>query len=65
MTIDGATWQTWTDSGGDYAVTRTVKARDGSAQSVLVVGYGPRTTRSREPAEPVTGPSRLTLVAPA
>jgi len=41
VTIDGERWQTWTDSGGDYAVTRTIRGPDGSRQTVLVVGSAP------------------------
>ena len=55
VTIDGAKWQTWSDSGGDYAVSRTVKARDGSPQSVLVVGTAPD-DQVRELAGSLTGP---------
>ena len=29
VTIGGEAWQTWTDAGGDYAVTRTIKGPDG------------------------------------
>src|SRR4051794_15582891 len=35
--IDGQTYQTWTDAGGDYAVSRTVPV-PGGAESYLVVG---------------------------
>lgn len=39
VTIDGRTWQTWRDSGGDYAVVREL---DGAArESLLVVGSAP------------------------
>ena len=54
VTIDGQKWQTWSDSGGDYAVTRTIKARNGSPQSVLVVGSAPD-DRVRELAASLTG----------
>lgn len=38
----GYTWKTWTDSGGDYALGREVKAPQGSyPQTVLVVGSAP------------------------
>jgi len=36
--IDGVTWQTWRDAGGDYAVVRSLDAPDGTPESVLVVG---------------------------
>ncbi len=41
VTIDGQTWQTWTDDGGDYAVARSLKLAGASAESVLVVGTAP------------------------
>ncbi len=41
VTVDGTTWQTWTDSGGDYALVRTTKAPDGQQQRVLVYGSAP------------------------
>lgn len=41
VTVDGTTWQTWTDSGGDYALIRTVAAPDGEQQRVLVYGSAP------------------------
>lgn len=41
VTIGGETWQTWTDSGGDYAVSRSLQ-RDGTTyESWLVVGTAP------------------------
>ena len=39
--IDGATWQTWRDAGGDYAVVRALDGPDGTPESVLVVGSAP------------------------
>lgn len=36
VTIGGVTWQTWTDSGGDYALGRSTDGR--AATSYLVVG---------------------------
>jgi hypothetical protein len=54
VNIDGEKWQTWTDSGGDYAVTHTVKGRDGSPQTVLVVGSAPD-DQVRRLAESLTG----------
>lgn len=41
VTIDGVAWQTYTDSGGDYAVVRTVKAPGGGQERVLVFGSAP------------------------
>jgi hypothetical protein len=41
VTIAGETWQTWTDTGGDYAVARSVRAGDRAVESVLVVGTAP------------------------
>jgi hypothetical protein len=40
-TINGLTWQTWTDSGGDYGVALPLKRTDGSTESVLVYGSAP------------------------
>jgi hypothetical protein len=53
VTLDGEKWQTWTDSGGDYAVTRTLRGREGSPESVLVVGSAPD-DQVRELAELLT-----------
>jgi hypothetical protein len=39
--IDGATWQSWRDVGGDYAVVRRLDGPDGTPESVLVVGSAP------------------------
>ena len=39
--IDGVTWQTWRDVGGDYAVVRSLDGPDGTPESVLVVGSAP------------------------
>jgi len=38
VTIGGATWQTYTDAGGDYAVVRTITAPGGGQERVMVVG---------------------------
>ncbi|WP_310964862.1 DUF4245 domain-containing protein [Nocardioides terrisoli] len=39
VTIHGVRWQTWTDSGGDYAVVRHLKAPKGTyPETLLVVG---------------------------
>jgi hypothetical protein len=43
VTIGGETWQTFTDAGGDYAVARTKKRKDGSTvESWMVVGTAPK-----------------------
>jgi hypothetical protein len=40
--VGGHTWKTWTDSGGDYALGRQIKAPQGKyPQTVLVVGAAP------------------------
>ncbi len=39
--IDGVTWQTWRDAGGDYAVVRGLDGPDGTPESLLVVGSAP------------------------
>lgn len=41
VVIEGATWQTWSDSGGDYAVGRSLSRGGKIAESWLVVGTGP------------------------
>ena len=41
VTIGAEKWQTWTDSGGDYAVARKLAGRKGAEESVLVVGSAP------------------------
>ncbi len=38
VTIAGETWQSWTDSGGDYAVARALGSGEPTAEAVLVVG---------------------------
>jgi hypothetical protein len=43
VTIDGQTYQTWTDAGGDYAVSRTVRTA-GGVESYLVGGSAPAAT---------------------
>jgi uncharacterized protein DUF4245 len=40
VTIDGETWQTWTDAGGDYAVARSQRDGD-TTDSWIVVGTAP------------------------
>jgi hypothetical protein len=41
VTIAGTSWQTWTDSGGDYGVARTISLKDGSTESLVVYGSAP------------------------
>lgn len=41
VTIDGQRWQTWTDSGGDYAVARSLVVSGRTVESWLVVGTAP------------------------
>lgn len=36
--VGGQSWQTWTDSGGDYALVRSIEIGGASSESVLVVG---------------------------
>jgi hypothetical protein len=38
VTIAGETWQTWTDPGGDYAVSRSLEVGGKTYESWLVVG---------------------------
>ncbi|HEX7738148.1 MAG TPA: DUF4245 domain-containing protein [Marmoricola sp.] len=38
VTVDGVSWQTWTDSRGDYALARTFKAPKGKYPEHLLVG---------------------------
>lgn len=44
VTIDGQTYQTWTDAGGDYGLSRTVRIGGGDVESYLVVGTAPDAT---------------------
>jgi hypothetical protein len=44
VTIGGRTFQTWTDSGGDYAVSRTVRVDGAPYEAWLVVGSAPATS---------------------
>jgi hypothetical protein len=41
VTVDGQTWETWTDRGGDYAVARSLRAGGRTTESWLVVGTAP------------------------
>lgn len=46
VTVAGQTWQTWTDSGGDYALVRSIAVGGSAYESVLVVGSAaPETIR--------------------
>ena len=38
VTVGGQAWQTWTDSGGDYALVRSIEVGGTAYESVLVVG---------------------------
>jgi hypothetical protein len=38
VTVAGQTWQTWTDSGGDYALARSVEVGGAPYESVLAGG---------------------------
>ena len=44
VTVGGQTYQTWTDAGGDYALSRTVRLPGGDVESYLVVGPAPPPT---------------------
>jgi hypothetical protein len=44
VTIDGQTYQTWTDADGDYAVSRSQKVAGEVHESWLVVGSAPAPT---------------------
>ena len=44
VTVAGETWQTWTDAGGDYALSQSVRTEGGDQQSWLVVGSAPEGT---------------------
>ncbi|WP_183407911.1 DUF4245 family protein [Nocardioides marmoriginsengisoli] len=41
VTINGEVWQSWTDSGGDYALTRSVEQGQLVVDSVIVFGSAP------------------------
>ncbi len=58
VTIGGETWQTWTDSGGDYAVARSLQGA-ATVESVLVVGTAPE-DEIREFAGSLKGPPAST-----
>jgi hypothetical protein len=40
-TVGGQTWQVWTDSGGDYALIRTLTPPHGGQERLLVYGSAP------------------------
>jgi len=44
VTIDGRTWQSWTDAGGDYAVARSETDQGRTVESYVVVGSAPAAT---------------------
>ena len=44
VTIGGQSYQTWSDAGGDYAVSRTVRLGGSEVESYLVVGTAPEST---------------------
>jgi hypothetical protein len=39
--VAGLSWQTWTDAGGDYALTRTFAGPGGNQENVIVYGSAP------------------------
>jgi hypothetical protein len=41
VTINGSTWQTWSDSGGDFGLARTLTDQVGLTETVLVYGSAP------------------------
>lgn len=41
VTVGGLLWHTWSDTGGDYALIRTVTAVNGNQQRILVYGSAP------------------------
>src|SRR5689334_11756842 len=41
LEIDGLRWNTWTDSGGDFALTRTFAGPGGNEENVIVYGSAP------------------------
>jgi hypothetical protein len=44
VTVGGETWQTWTDTGGDYALARSIAVGGQPYESVLVGGSAPDQT---------------------
>ena len=47
VTVDGIVWQTWTDSQGDYALARTLKAPKGKYPEHVLVGGSAAPTQVR------------------
>lgn len=41
VTINGAVWQSWSDEGGDYAVSLDIDVPEGRSESVVVFGSAP------------------------
>ena len=41
ITINGDTWQVWTDGGGDYGLVRQLTGPSGEDERILVVGSAP------------------------
>ncbi|MCZ4500596.1 MAG: hypothetical protein JWQ74_3151 [Marmoricola sp.] len=41
VTVLGTSWQTWTDSGGDYALTQRIRINADRSETVMVVGTAP------------------------
>ena len=56
VTIDGETWQTWRDRGGDYAVSRSLRVAGEIRESWLVVGTAAPDTIREFAAELEGGP---------
>ena len=47
VTVGGATWQSWSDAGGDHALVRSVEVDGRAYESVLVGGSAPEETVER------------------
>jgi len=41
VTVLGSRWQTWTDSGGDYAIVQRTRINADRSETVMVVGTAP------------------------
>lgn len=54
VAIDGRTWQSWTDEGGDYAVARSLRRNGDTVASWVVVGTAPE-AEIREVAASLAG----------
>ena len=59
VTIAGETWQTWTDTGGDYAVARSHRDGGRTVESWLVVGTADE-NEIRDFAASLEGAARVT-----